>query len=533
MIKKLLLIVVKIIKELIKILFVLLFFSTVFLSIALRLGTDWAIENYNYTSFDEILYTMGTSVTTASEGVLEDFLQSNIYPPLQTTFIYLGIFIVIYIIYKFIFRNSLVRMNIKLFQKNITFNFNIVIVLLMFLFIIPVFRLKDAIVYAMDKLYINEYIETAAKESSFFEEEYVNPKDVDLQFPKNKRNLIYIFLESMESTYTDYEHGGAYEDDYIPELTNLADKYTNFSSNEKIGGAHMPFGASWTMGAMVAQTAGVPIKTPFIVKYDENQEVNYENGLVNGAYSLGEILDDEGYYQSIMVGSDLSFGGRRTYFKEHGNYKTFDLYTARKDGIIPDDYYVFWGYEDEKLFNYAKQELTSISKNKQPFNFTMLTVDTHAVDGYTSDFCENKYDNPYLNAVACSSTQLGEFVEWIQNQDFYKNTTVVLVGDHLSMNIYTFEDIDDDYQRSIYNVYINSAVDTDNNKNRKFTTFDYYPTTLASLGVKIKGNRLGLGTNLFSNTKTLSEKYGNSYIDKELKKTSNYYNSCITFGGCK
>ena len=81
--------------------------------------------------------------------------------------------------------------------------------------------------------------------------------------------------------------------------------------------------------------------------------------------------------------------------------------------------------------------------------------------------------------------QLGEFIEWIQEQDFYDNTTVILTGDHLSMANYPFEDIEDSYERRVYNLFLNSAVETDNTKNREFTTFDYYPTTLAALGVKI------------------------------------------------
>lgn len=533
MLKKILKILVKVLKQSIKILFVLLFFFCIFLSLALRLSTDWAKENYNYSSFDEILYTMGTSVTAASEDVLEEFMETNIYPPLQTTIILFIIFVVIYIVYKFISKNSNFYLQLKLFHKNIKLPFNPIILLLLFLSFVPFLMLRNSIVYAMDKLYINEYLEENAKSSTFFEEEYVNPSKVKLDFPNKKRNLIYIYLESMEATYTDKKHGGAYDINYIPELTDLAENHINFSSTSLVGGAHMPYGASWTMGAMVAQTSGVPIKTPFIVQYDENQEINYKNGLVNGAYSLGEVLDEEGYRQYIMVGSDLSFGGRRTYFKEHGNYHVFDVKTARRDDIIPEDYFVFWGYEDEKLFEYAKKELTKISRDDEPFNFTMLTVDTHAPDGYTSSICENKYDDSYLNSIACSSKQLDEFVEWLQDQDFYKNTTIILAGDHLSMNTYSFNDIDSDYNRGVYNVYINSAVKPIKEKKREFTTFDYYPTTLAALGVKIDGNRLGLGTNLFSNKNTLSEQFGNDYIDKELKKTSNYYNTCITLNQCK
>lgn len=52
--------------------------------------------------------------------------------------------------------------------------------------------------------------------------------------------------------------------------------------------------------------------------------------------------------------------------------------------------------------------------------------------------------------------------------------------------------------RKIYNVFINSAVLPAQEKNRQFTTLDFFPSTLASLGVTIEGDRLGLGTNLFS-----------------------------------
>ena len=43
------------------------------------------------------------------------------------------------------------------------------------------------------------------------------------------------------------------------------------------------------------------------------------------------------------------------------------------------------------------------------------------------------------------------------------------------------------------------------------------------MGVDIKDNKLGLGVNMFSDKKTLVEKYGYSYVDKELQKKSNFY----------
>ena len=82
-----------------------------------------------------------------------------------------------------------------------------------------------------------------------------------------------------------------------------------------------------------------------------------------------------------------------------------------------------------------------------------------------------------------------------------------------------------DYNRSVYNVYINSVSNTKNTNNRTFTTFDYYPTTLASLGFDIDGNRLGLGTNLFSKRETLAEELGLDELNDELSKNSKYYNN--------
>ena len=54
-----------------------------------------------------------------------------------------------------------------------------------------------------------------------------------------------------------------------------------------------------------------------------------------------------------------------------------------------------------------------------------------------------------------------------------------------------------------------------------------YPIILSSIGVEIKGNKLGLGVNLFSNENTLAEKYSFDYVNNELNKKSVFYNKVI------
>ena len=90
-----------------------------------------------------------------------------------------------------------------------------------------------------------------------------------------------------------------------------------------------------------------------------------------------------------------------------------------------------------------------------------------------------------------------------------------------------FNDISDKYQRTVFNEVINAPIQAEYTKNRQFTTFDLYPTTLAALGVEIEGNRLGLGTNLFSGTKTVPERLGYQNFEDEVTKKSDYYEQKI------
>ncbi len=58
---------------------------------------------------------------------------------------------------------------------------------------------------------------------------------------------------------------------------------------------------------------------------------------------------------------------------------------------------------------------------------------------------------------------------------------------------------------------------------------------MSALGFEIKGNRLGLGTNLFSNRETLTEKYGKEKLDEKLQDNSTFYDDILiqdTFKNC-
>ena len=384
---------------------------------------------------------------------------------------------------------------------------------------LSVLLLVTSVFYFSDELHVFAYVGKMIDSSDFIEENYVDPRDAELEFPEQKRNLIYIYLESMESTFSDPQAGPDITDNYIPELSRLAEDNVHFSHTDRLGGA-MPFaGTTWTAASMVSQTSGVPVKINLAAD-------NYgaHNSYMPGIVSLGDLLQEQGYNQTLLMGSNAEFANRDSYFTDHGNYQILDVEAMKAARRLPEDYWVWWGYEDEKLFSYAKEELMKLSAKGEPFNLTLLTADTHFPDGYPCDLCEDIYEEQYANVLACSSRQVVEFVEWIQEQPFYENTTIVISGDHQTMDPDFLSHVDDAYVRSVYNCIINPAVKPERQDFRQFGTFDMFPTTLAAMGVRIEGDRLGLGTNLFSDTQTLSEIYGWENLDQELQKTSHFYN---------
>lgn len=368
------------------------------------------------------------------------------------------------------------------------------------------------------------YSEITGTDDDFIADHYVNPADVNVQFPKKKRNLVYIFLESMETTFSDTENGGAFEGmNCIPDLTEMAyeNECFNGGKNSLNGGIALP-GNTWTMGAMFGQTSGLPLKVPI----HGNKMSAQDGSFFNSSVTLGDMLKKEGYKQELMIGSKVEFGGRDLYFSIHGDYGFKDFNWAVEQGKIPETYERFWGFEDEKLFDYAKEELTELGKGSEPFNFTILTVDTHFEDGDPDLQCENKFgDNRYADVIYDSNKRVKEFIDWLKQQDFYENTTVILCGDHPTMDKDFCMDVSKDYQRKTYTCIMNSAAENPQpDKYRTYSTVDMFPTTLAALGCKIDGEKLGLGTNLYSKVPTLVEDVGVNATKVGMNKSSKLMN---------
>ena len=467
----------------------------------------WFVTVYGQIGFDAVLFTLQSSLGGVQSGLVSSYLKLGLKPALiwatAANFV--------------LFFHPKKGISIPFAGDRINlYPFHRVVSIILAVALSGVLLGKAAV-----KVELDQYIYDVLNRSTLFEDEYVDPDDVEITFPEEKRNLVYIMLESMEISYLSRELGGAMNENLIPELYQIALENTNFSHTDGVGGFHETNGASWTIGSIVAQSAGIPLKTP---TGNQNDYGSAGELFLPGVTSITSILEDAGYHTTFMCGSDANFGGRKPYYVQHGMDEVYDVYTARKDDIIPDDYFVWWGMEDLYLFEYAKQELTEISQQEEPFAFTMLTVDTHHIGGYQCIYCDGISEETYDQSISCSSRQVLEFLQWLQAQPFYENTTVIITGDHCSMDKgYFSRNVPEDYNRMVYNVILNAPVTSENTKNRDYTAMDLFPTTLAALGCEIEGDRLGLGTNLYSGKPTLAEEMGFEKFDTTLSQASGFY----------
>lgn len=365
---------------------------------------------------------------------------------------------------------------------------------------------------------IREYYELKKNPTTIYEDYYRFPEIEQITSSGTTKNLIYIWLESMENTYAAKELGGQQERNLIPNLTEMSEKYLSFSNTDKLGGFRSPEGTVWTMGALFAASSGVPFAFPV----DGNSMENYSE-FAPGITALGDVLEAKGYHNMFLCGSDVNFAGRGNFYRQHGNYEIIDYYVAKEKSYIPEDYYVWWGLEDAKLYEIAKTELVELAQKGEPFSLTMLTVDTHYNDGYICSLCKEDYEDVASRVVACADRQIRDFVEWLSEQDFFEDTVVIITGDHPRMDTCLVEGIKRS-KRTMYNCFIGSAkMPQGDIKKRSFTTMDLFPTTLSAMGFDIPDHRLGLGVDLFSGEETLTERLGFTEFNEELKKYSPFY----------
>lgn len=500
--------------------FSMLFFLLSAIAIFLFHLIPWAVNTFPLDYADAVLFTLFTNMQGSREfviGTLKSTICAAFYDSAALLALQLAISKYLYI-KNFSFHFNLFHHTFFIFkpgrfiaifyrlQKQIFFIFALVCMGAL-CFYIPI--------NSYCKLFYTQFIK-GPENSELYEKHYVFPDSVKVTFPEHKRNLIVIWMESMETDYQDKAHGGSLPRNLIPEITEISKRSLSFSP-----GGESIAGTDWTMGAQVAKLCGLPL----ILPWGQKKDISGIPGYVPYAKCLTDILASQGYKEAIVQGSDSKFSSLDAFVGKHGNAVIHDLQYYKQQKLVSLDYNKFWGIEDAKLYNFAKDDILKFSKS-EPFAIFISTIDTHQPHGYISDNCPERPmqgEEQYPFAIQCASKQIKDFLNWAKTQPWYTNTTIAIMGDHSSYKASAAVGVPAGTSLYWINLFINSS-QTAARTQRKFSSFDMYPTVLEAMGVQIEGHTLGLGVSLFSDKPTLLETYSRKTLDSLLLQKSHQYN---------
>lgn len=473
----------------------------------------WAIDTFPLSNIEAVLFTLFAGANEgAEEFVISSLLDKVIYPAIQVLCVLMAIQMAFAFALsrgKRAFDFSLWKIKYSLCANDFKTNFwqlqkGICFFLALYCFIQSLI-LPGIILSAPFKALFQMPVD-----SEMYRNHFVHPDSLKLEIPERPRNLIVIMMESME---TNFER-------HTPEIVELQNNNTNFAP----GGVSVA-GTSWTIAGITGKLCGIPLNMPMGIDEYLGKLPTY----LPHARCLMDVLKKKNYRQIYMQGSSGDFTQKRTFWTVHGNVEVHDIEYYTRIGNIPEKYNVFWGFEDRKLYNFAKEELDSLSKMENPFALYILTVDTHQPEGYVDAQCAKEFaevKGGLPKALRCASKQLDEFLIWAKQQPWYANTVISVMGDHTMPSLSPKAGIP--VSDSLYwtNFIVNSAVNTPV-RERQYSSLDMFPTLLEAMGFKLENRSAGLGRSLYSDSLTMLELYGRQTLDSLLRERSIQYDEFL------
>ena len=238
--------------------------------------------------------------------------------------------------------------------------------------------------------------------------------------PAQPRNLITIYLESVENTYGDESLFGR---NLLWDLDSATAGWARYDTLEQY-----PEGG-WTMAGIVSTQCGIPLKSRLLVEgIDPNRFGEKVESYLPGTVCLGDLLSEAGYSNSYVGGANTRFAGKDTFLRNHGyaSVRGREWWERGEDPAELSD----WGLSDHRMFAHAADAVDRLRASGKPYHLTMLTLDTHEPGGvYPS--CTTDDEQRMATAITCSTRALAGFLSHLKETGALEDTVVVVMGDHL------------------------------------------------------------------------------------------------------
>ncbi|WP_336659078.1 LTA synthase family protein [Leucobacter sp. USHLN153] len=313
-----------------------------------------------------------------------------------------------------------------------------------------------------------------------------------------KRNIVIIYLESIENAFSDDE---LFEKNMLEPVEDATEGW------QSIDGYRQYEGGGWTMSGILSTQCGIPLRNASsTVDVTELNEMNSADGAeepyLAGATCLGDVLKDQGYRNVFLGGADASFAGKGAFLSTHGYDEIDDLpyWKSLRETEIRED----WGLSDRRLFDRARDKVDALHAGEQPFNLTMLSLDTHE-GPRLYEYCEQDTEAVMTSITFCSMQQVARFVDYMDDQGYLEDTSVVLMGDHQKMLAEGgsfWKELKDRDHRSVFNrIWTPDDLQVARSDADQLSM---YPTLLELAGLEIRDHRAGAGVSVFTDGSDIS-----------------------------
>ena len=317
-----------------------------------------------------------------------------------------------------------------------------------------------------------------------------------------KKNLILIIVESLENTYS---NDRLFKQNLIPQL----------SAFPSLGDYRQVVGTGNTAAAMTGILCGTPTTARL-----QSFLLTKVTPAFEKLTCISDILKNNGYQNYFYTSDTMKFASKETFLKKH----SFDELKGAEDLLRSDEdkgFPMFNGAADSRLFEFAYEKIASEPK-KKPFFMILLTLNMHEPKGFLEKSCRFG-KNDFTDIIRCTDKQLTEFVDKIKSLPVYKDTVIVIVGDHTARPNPVFSTLKKEPNRTLFNAVINASTP---GEKRIFSPLDMGPTLLSLIGFG-DNIKIGLGSSLFTPEHNLLEIKGLDDLNKELMKYSEKYNALL------
>lgn len=482
--------------------------SAYWLAFVLLFTSSWLARKFGHPNFEQVLYHLqfgSTGLIDVDQGLIWSFIRQCLLAPIIPTLLIYGLETAVIQIREVGY--TAYRAHIRAQLRQWTTRFSLILERLCFQLFrrrLPLALIIIASVVLLTQLSAWSYIRSL-QYTEFFSANYVTPSAI--QAPRQKKNLLLIYAESMEQTYAERSIFGS----------NLIEglKVSGIKSESIEQFVQTP-GTGWTMAGIVSSQCGVPLR-PVTMK-DHNASNEQVKVFMANATCLGDVLKRAGYTSIFMGGAGLDFAGKGKFLLTHGYDEVYGKTDWREQG---ETQFNEWGLYDDRLLANAKKKIDQLEAKNELYNLTLLTLDMHPPSGFVSDACKRRGASDYKSLVVCTADMVGQLISYMHQQGYTQNTDIVVLGDHLSGGGPLQDQLDQAKQRSIFNRFYTQS-DLDKNRNTLYH-YDLFPTILYILGFRFPENRLALGASVFgplSSDYTLSQ---NDNLEEKLKAPSDEY----------